>query len=144
MKKSLRISAIIVTLICALICLCSCSNYNAILRAFEKEGFTESDTVESYQDQFHDMLYGSEEDGETDVNKIHIHVLYKGSGLLKSVAVIAEFESSKALQEKYEESADLQNLVKDLQSSDYVNGTCVLLLNIDLLGADILEIFKNA
>lgn len=141
MKRQLRICALIATLICAFICFCGCSNYNSILKAFEDAGYTESDTVSDVQQSIKDMVFGKDENGNEDKSDVTLHVLYKGSGLIKASVVIAEFKSSKALEERYEESNDLKNLVKDLQNSDYVNGNCVLVVN---LASDGLEIFKNA
>ncbi len=137
MKKTFKIASVLAVVVCALLCFCACSSYSKVLKAFEKEGYSESDTVSTYQEQIKGYI------GETDEESgdVTVHVLYKGDGLLKQVVVIAEFASSKALEEKYAESADLQNLVKDLQNSDYVNGNCVLLLN---LATDGLTIFKNA
>lgn len=141
MKKQLRICAVIATLVCALICFCSCGKYNSILKAFEDAGYTESDTATDIQQSVKDMVFGKDEDGNEDRSDVTLHVLYKGDGLVKATVIIAEFKSDKALEERYEESKDLQNLVKDLQNSDYVNGNCVLVFN---LASDGLTIFKNA
>lgn len=138
MKKIARITTIFVAMLCALVMLCSCSNYKSVQRAFEKAGYTESQTVQDYQKQYGNLLTTENEKGES-VTVATLHVLSKG--LLDGTVVIVEFNSSKELAEKFKENNTLQGIVKDMENSDYVNGTCVLLLN---LSKDGLEIFKNA
>ncbi|MBO5525514.1 MAG: hypothetical protein J5993_02060 [Clostridia bacterium] len=138
MKKITKITAILAALLCALVALCACSNYGSVRKAFEKAGYAEDQSIQEYQGRYGDLLTEENEKGEK-VTVATLHVLSKG--LLGGTVVIIEFQSTKKMQEKYNESATLQGLITDLQKSDYVNGACVLLLN---LSNDGLEIFKNA
>lgn len=138
MKKIAKITTVVLTFLCALMMFCACRNYSSVKKAFENAGYTEDTSITEYQEQYKDLLSEEKENGEVETVAT-LHVLSKG--LLGGTVVVIEFNSTKALQEKYEESATLQGIIKDLQKSDYVNGTCVLLLN---LSTDGLEIFKNA
>lgn len=141
MKKSTKLSALLATLLCLLVCFCSCSTYGRVFKAFEKEGYYESDTVASYAEKVKNYLTYTDEEGNEVEPNVTLHVVYKD---VTHFAVIADYKTTKEMVEQYENSTDFKNLVNSLEKSDRINGTCVLLLESTLLTHEILDIFKNA
>lgn len=134
-KKSLFLTC--VTLLVAMMLLfCGCSTYGSVKSAFEREGYTESENIEAYQDKIYDALNAKSEE---EVDKIcKVHLLVKDT---IKVALILEFDSNDKMNEQINESDTLKGLIKDAQKSDYVSGTCILLFYTPL--TDGLNIFKS-
>ena len=132
MKKR-SLSAILLALIAALAItlLCGCSSYSKIRRAYEAEGYTESENVESYQAQIVEAL------GEDFESVCSVHLMADG---LK-VALILEFSSTQEMEDAINDSESLKGLISDIQKSDYVSGNCVLLFYTPL--TDAADIFKS-
>lgn len=132
MKK--RLVSIFSTVLLALTLvalLCGCSSYGSVKSAFEKEGYEEVEDVQTYQTQIKEYL------GD-DSDTITLHVLKKG---LLNVAIICEFKTTDEMEQTVKDNKALQDAIKDIQNSDYVNGTCVLL---PIALPEVVTIFKNA
>lgn len=135
MKKLSRFLAAALC-VCMALTLVGCNKYNAVLKAFEKEGFEASSTV----DEIVNSLKASFEEDDIVVTP---HVLHKS---IASVLIL-EFSSTSDIDKALENNETLKGLLKDMAKSDYVNGNCVcvpLMPSLDYSRAKILEIFKNA
>lgn len=114
------------------ISLAACSSkYGALKSAFEKEGYTESEQVETWSETIKNELKG--EDGEMVTN---IHVLTKG---ITDVVLVLEFKATDDMLEFYKESNTFQGAVKDITENEdakafyntlvdagYANGNCLV------------------
>lgn len=140
MKKKLAMIFSSVALIAVMIAvLCGCSTYGGIKKAFENEGYTESESVTTAQKEAVTAIFG--EDCE---DYCEIHVFTK----IGSVATVVEFKSTQEMQEKLKELADdptiggyIKQTIDNLQECDIVNGNCILVSGY-LTGC--ISIFKNA
>ena len=137
MKKKLAtiITSIVITLV-LVATLCGCSTFGKIQKAFENEGYTQSENAEKYQDQF--MKYLNAESDEEVEQICTVHIFTKD---YVKVAIIFEFKSTDELNEQIEKSDALKGAIKDAQNSDYVNGNCIL---VPIALPEVVEIFKNA
>lgn len=134
MKKKFVVVITSLTLIVFMLSMfCACSSYGSVKKAFEKEGYTESESVQSYQSQIKEAI------GENNEDACTVHLMVKDT--LK-VALILEFKSTDKMEEVIEESATLKGMIQDIQKSEIVNGNCVLFFYTPLTEA--LTIFKNA
>ena len=137
-KLSLIVSSVALFLI-MLVTLCACSTYGSVKRKFEKEGWKENKDLIELQDALLTKALG--EDYEKTCT---IHALKKDDDSLLSVlnyVIILEFNSTKEMDEKIQDSDTLKGMIKDAQNSDYVSGTCVLLFYTPLGGGD--AVFKS-
>lgn len=123
------------------LCGCGMSSYAKIKSAYEAKDYKESEKIETYQSQIVEAL------GEDFESVCSIHLLNNGL----NAALILEFNSTKKLEEAFEDSATLRGFLKDLedhgvteaiQECERVNGNCVLLFYTPLSNA--FEIFKTA
>ena len=137
MKKFAKILTVALMATLALF-LVSCSSYNKILKAFEKEGYTETEESSQLNEYVNDLLEEAQENGETDI-KVNVHFLSKG---LLNFVIVLEFNGTKDLYEFIDQSEELKETIKDAQNSDYVNGNCILIMPYP--NNDVLQIFKNA
>ena len=108
MKKFLRLTALLLVTVCAL-GLVACSKYNALKGAFEKEGYTESQTVENWKDTINAEI----NNGEKKDMVTNIHVLSKAA----SVVIILEFKATDDMIDFYKESNTAQGFVKDVSEN---------------------------
>lgn len=159
MKKMTKIMAALLVVVSMLSLVACSSKYGALKKAFEKEGYTESEQVETWSEKIKNELKGK--DGEMVTN---VHVFYKktttdttiGDLLSKNVVLILEFKATEDMLEFYKESNTAQGAVKDIQNSEdakafyqslvdagYANGNC-LVLAIGLDTASVREIVKKA
>lgn len=114
MKKTTKIFALAISMLLCLVALTACSNkYGALKSAFEKEGFTENQSVEGV---FADI----KKDLEKDELEVNLHVLTKTSSLTKPSVLIIEFKSTDDLVKAYKDSNTMQGLVKDVQENEDV------------------------
>ena len=119
MKRKVTLLTVLMLTLSMLFALTACNSYGSIKKAYEDAGYTESESVQEYQDEIVEAM------GEDYENVCTIHLFTKD---LLDFALILEFHSTKDLEEAYESSETLKGLVKDLQNSDLVNGNCVLFL----------------
>lgn len=138
MKKVSKIFAAVLCVCLSIVTLTACSKYNALLKAFEKEGFVVSETLEKNNSKM-------KEDLEKEDLAVELHFLYKDSITSPAAALIIEFKSTKELKEKYNESETLKGFVKDVENNEdaqamydslvkagYANGNCLI---VPLLGS---------
>lgn len=138
MKKVSKIFAAVLCVCLSIVTLTACSKYNALLKAFEKEGFVVSETLEKNNTKM-------KEDLEKEDLAVELHFLYKDSITSPAAALIIEFKSTKELKEKYNESETLKGFVKDVENNEdaqamydslvkagYANGNCLI---VPLLGS---------
>lgn len=132
MKK--RLVSIFSTVLLALTLvalLCGCSSYGSVKSAFEKEGYKEAENVQTYQTTIKEYL-GDDSDNVT------VHVLTKD---IVKVAIIVEFNTTDEMEKTVKDNKMLQDAIKEIEKSDYVNGTCIL---IPIASPEVVTIFKNA
>lgn len=143
MKKFAKILAVALMATLALF-LVSCSSYNKILKAYEKEDYVEVSTedplVKTINTTLQKILNDADEDGDSDI-KVTVHFLKKGELLSSDIACILEFNGNKDVYDFIEQSETLKGMIKDAQNSEYINDNCILL---PLASPAALNIFKNA
>lgn len=138
MKKVSKIFVAVLCVCLSIVTLTACSKYNALLKAFEKEGFVVSETLEKNNTKM-------KEDLEKEDLAVELHFLYKDSITSPAAALVIEFKSTKELKEKYNESETLKGFVKDVENNEdaqamydslvkagYANGNCLI---VPLLGS---------
>ena len=130
-KRSITVVLVALIAAIAITLLCGCSSYSKIRRAYEVEGYSESENVEEYQTKIVEAL------GEDFEDVCSVHLMADG---LK-VALILEFKSTQEMEDAINESESLKGLISDIQKSDYVSGNCVLLFYTPL--TDAADIFKS-
>ena len=137
MKKTIRITAIVLALVLCVLTLASCSSFRSIKRSFEKNGYelTSSDNEKTGEIKT--------EDGTLTYT---IHVFQReGTGLLGnltealSTAIVWEFDSDKDLEKALESSEEIKAVLEDAAESDFVNGNCVLMT----INPDAVKIFNG-
>ena len=159
MKKMTKLMAILLVVVSAL-SLVACSKYGALKSTFEKNGYTESQDVESWNKRITAEIKGDEDKDMVTT----VHVFYKktdkdttiGDLLTRNVILVLEFKATDDMLEFYNESATAQGAVKDIQKSEdakafynalveagYANGNC-LVLAIGLDTASVREMVKKA
>lgn len=138
MKKVSKIFVAVLCVCLSIVTFTACSKYNALLKAFEKEGFVVSETLEKNNSKM-------KEDLEKEDLAVELHFLYKDSITSPAAALVIEFKSTKELKEKYNESETLKGFVKDVENNEdaqamydslvkagYANGNCLI---VPLLGS---------
>ena len=139
MKKKVTLLTVLMLTLSMLFALTACSSYGSIKKAYEDAGYTESESIQEYQDKIVEALG---EENENYENSCTAHLFVKTEGLFDSgVALILEFHSTKALEEMTENSATFKGVYEDLQKSDWVKENCILLF---ALGSDSASVFINA
>ena len=137
MKKVSKIFVAVLCVCLSILTFTACSKYNALLKAFEKEGFVVSETLEKNNTKM-------KEDLEKEDLAVELHFLYKDSIKSPAAALIIEFKSTKELKEKYNESETLKGFVKDVEKNEdaqamydslvkagYANGNCLIVPILD-------------
>ncbi len=160
MKKMTKLMAILLVVVSALSLVACSSKYGALKSTFEKNGYTESQDVESWNKKITAEIKG-DEDKDMVTN---VHVFYKktdkdttiGDLLSRNVILVLEFKATEDMMKFYNESNTAQGAVKDIQKSEdakafynalveagYANGNC-LVLAIGLDTASVREMVKKA
>lgn len=145
MKKLSVLAALVLTIVMAM-GLVACSSYGSLKKAFEKEGYAESQTLENIANTI-------KTEAEEDNLAITIHAMSKGL----NVAVIVEFNSTEDMKKLYDESATIQGFVKDISSNEdakafqkaledagYAKGNCLVVPVNPLSINEITNIVKGA
>ena len=145
MKKLSVLAALVLTIVMAM-GLVACSSYGSLKKAFEKEGYAESQTLENIANTI-------KTEAEEDNLAITIHAMSKGL----NIAVIVEFNSTEDMKKLYDESATIQGLVKDISSNEdakafqkaledagYAKGNCLVVPVNPLSINEITNIVKGA
>ena len=136
MKKTFASAIALVLSAIMLFALCACgSAWGSIKSAYEKAGYHEVELTEATKNALH-LTDEQIEDADAAV-----HVLTTltedtsiGDLLTTKVAIIWEYKNIEAVQKAYkeklskEEQEKFDELWKEYQKSDHVNGNCVLIL----------------
>lgn len=145
-KRNIFISCLLLVGV-MLFALCGCSAYGGIKSAFEKEGYSETETSEELEQRYKD-----DETYRKIADVVTLHVMQKqsdGEGLgslfdRANFAVIAEFHSNEDMENALKDlvsAEDAKNIYDELQKLPVVNGNCFLLFATSM---DAQTIFKNA
>lgn len=146
MKKLTKLMALLLVVV-SLIGITACSSsYGKIKKAFENEGYTVVEEMESLTDAMKENL----EKEASDDMAIEVHIMTKA---LSSAVFIIEFKATDELVEYVQGSETIQGIIKDIASNEdvqafydalvdagYANGNCLVFA---LLG-DVTDIVKNA
>ena len=113
MKTFVKIMTAVVLVTVLVVSLVSCtSKYGDIRAAFEKEGYSENQSLESTSKAIKEEL-------EKKDFAVEIHLLTKSNKITS--ALVVEFKSTQEMVEAYESSATIRDLVKDIADSEDVN-----------------------
>ena len=148
MKKSLKVLSLVLVLVMAVLTLASCSQYNALKSAFEKNGFEENAKLEDLAEKVKTEL-------EKDELAVTLHLMTKKKSLAS--ALIIEFKSTEDMKKAYDDSETIKGIMKDISKNDdvkefvktleesgYVKGNCRVLPLPLAKPDDIKKIVKNA
>ncbi|MCQ2387147.1 MAG: hypothetical protein MJ066_01700 [Clostridia bacterium] len=144
-----KITKTIVALILALVTVLSltaCSSYPKLKKAFVKEGYAESESVEKVVDSI-------KEDFEKDKLAVECHLLSKGI----SFVLICEFSTTDDMAKAFNDSETMQGLIKDAKKNDdlkavysaledtgLVKGNCLVIPISIINTTEVVKIVKNA
>lgn len=109
----------------------ACNSYENIRRDFEKTGYTYSTEADAY---IANVLREFEEE---DVF-VRPHVFTKDL----NAAIVLEFRSTQAIQERLDNSATLRGFLEDMKKTDIVRGNC-LLVPIGINVEQMIQIFQG-
>ena len=113
MKTFVKIMTAVLLVTVLVVSLVSCtSKYGDIRAAFEKEGYSENQSLESTSKAIKEEL-------EKKDFAVEIHLLTKSNKITS--ALVVEFKSTQEMVEAYESSATIKGLVKDIADSEDVN-----------------------
>lgn len=148
MKRFSKLIAMLLVVVSALSLAACSSKYGALKKAFEKEGYTESEQVETWTETITKELKG--EDGEMVTN---VHVLTKDL----TIVLVLEFKATDDMLEFYKESNTFQGAVKDLKENEdakafynslveagYANGNCLVFTTNPMKINEVTNIVKGA
>ena len=150
MKKLCAIAALCLAAVLSLVLVGCGSSYNALKKAFEKAGYTESETLESLAETI-------KEEAEKDSLSVTVHGMSKKDGVRTNFVMIIEFNSTEDMKKLYDESNTIQGLVKDIEENDsakefkdaleeagFAKGNCLVISNNWLAVNEVTNIVKNA
>ena len=150
MKKLCAIAALCLAAVLSLVLVGCGSSYNALKKAFEKAGYTESETLESRAETI-------KEEAEKDSLVVTVHGMSKVDGLQTNFVMIIEFNSTEDMKKLYDESNTIQGLVKDIEENDsaeelkdaleeagFAKGNCLVISTNSLAMNEVTNIVKNA
>ena len=133
MKKSVKVIVAVMLMAVTALTFVGCSTYGSVKRAYEKEGYKQSEKIEEYNSAFKSILADllNEDKEEQYGVKTNVHLLVKeesGSALAvltSDMVVILEFDCSEEKMKEYMNDEDMQYAYKKLIETGYVKGTCV-------------------
>lgn len=147
MKKTCRIFVAILCICMSIVTLTACSKYNALLKAFEAEGYKE---VTNYNKESESAKKDVEE--KDDAAKLHLLV---ASNDITHVLIV-EFTSTEKMVEYYEDSETVKGFIKDVKNNEdvkemyntlvdagYANGNCLVIPLSILKVNEITDIVKS-
>ena len=150
MKKLCAIAALCLAAVLSLVLVGCGSSYNALKKAFEKAGYTESENLESIAETI-------KEDAEKDSLAVTVHGMSKVDGLQSNFVMIIEFNSTEDMKKLYDESNTIQGLVKDIEENEnakefkdaleeagFAKGNCLVISKNLLAMNEVTNIVKNA
>lgn len=155
MKKLSKICAIALTLVLALSLVACANTYPSIKKAFEAEGYKQSETAESILSDL--KSFTNNEGKETALT---VHALVKVEGLKTSTAFIVEFKATDDMIDYYKNNEivrdavsatlnneDAKSFYNSLVEAGFANGNCMLVpspLSSSAAVAEMTSIMKSA
>ncbi len=149
MRKITKLLALSLLIVTAFTMLVSCgSTYGTIKKNFKEIGYLPSEAANEEAKKITDELNAIDDDG----NKITVTVrVFEKKTTIAIVGEVTyyfsvlEFGSEGDLDEALGNSATLKGFIQDAQSSEYVNGNCVLVPSVTALTdwSDIKAAFKK-
>ena len=149
MKKLSVVLALCIIVVMAM-GLTACSSYNALKKAFENAGYTESETMEAIAEDIR-------EEAESESLAITVHGMSKIDGLSTTFVLIVEFKSVEDMKKMFDESETVKGIIKDVQSNEdakelqktlensgFAKGNCLVLPSNPLTLNEVTNIVKNA
>lgn len=141
MKKLTKVLALVLVLATLALTLVSCSTYGNVKKAFEKEGYTESEDVEKLAKDY-------KEKAEKDNLAVQLHVFTKGAEKLTDVlnidaVLVYEFNASDDLKKAMEEKESIKGLVNDILKDENVNDAYNTLVEMGYVNGNCLVISLN-
>ena len=144
MKKTIKLTALVLALVFCTLALVSCSTFGSIKSNFESAGYTlmteDTDTTGEIKLEDGTITYTIHkfqkkgEDSDSALGNI-----VGGITQALSTAVVWEFASEGDLNKAIEENEEIKAVLKDAQKSDFVNGNCILMT----INPDAVKIFKG-
>ena len=141
MKKLTKVLALVLVLATLALTLVSCSTYSNVKKAFEKEGYTESEDVEKLAKDY-------KEKAEKDNLAVQLHVFTKGAEKFTDVlnidaVLVYEFNASDDLKKAMEEKESIKGLVNDILKDENVNDAYNTLVEMGYVNGNCLVISLN-
>ena len=131
MKKVSKILTAVLCVCLSIVALTACSKYNALLKAFEKEGYSEVTAYEGDSEK-------TKKDVEEKDSAAKLHLLQSEDKLTH--VLIVEFKSTEKMVEYYNDSETVKGFVKDVKNNEdvqtmynalvdagYANGNCLVI-----------------
>ena len=141
MKKLTKVLALVLVLATLALTLVSCSTYSNVKKAFEKEGYTESEDVEKLAKDY-------KEEAEKDNLAVQLHVFTKGAEKLTDIlnvdaVLVYEFNASDDLKKAMDEKESVKGLVNDILKDENVNDAYNTLVEMGYVNGNCLVISLN-
>lgn len=144
MKKLTKVLALVLVLATLALTLVSCSTYGNVKKAFEKEGYTESEDVEKFAKSY-------KEKAEKENLAVQLHVFTKGAEKLTNIldfskvdaVLVYEFNASDDLKKAMEEKESIKGLVNDILKDENVNDAYNTLVEMGYVNGNCLVISLN-
>ena len=148
MKKSLKVLSLVLVLVMAVLTLASCSQYNALKSAFEKNDYEENTDLEATTKAIKEEL-------EKDDLAVTLHLMTKKKTLTS--ALIIEFKSTEDMKKAIDDCETVKGFIKDVSSNEdvkefqksledagYAKGNCLVLPLTIARAKEIKDIVKGA
>lgn len=154
MKNASKLLAFVLVIVTVLSLAACSSKYGALKKAFEKEGYVESEQVETWSNTIK-VECGKAEDEDMVTN---VHVLTKAGSLVfdSKIVLILEFKATDDMIEFYKNSETAQGISKDISEktdakafynelveAGYAKGNCFV-IPVAINANEITTIVKNA
>lgn len=146
MKKLSIVATLILCVVMAMSLTACASSYGAIKKAFENEGYSESQTIEGFTKDVQGAL-------EKEEISVQIHVMTKD---IVKIAMIIEFKTTEDMKKAYDNNEIIRDHVKNITSNEdvkafqksledagYAKGNCLVLPAITCI-SEVTAIVKKA
>ena len=146
MKKLTIVATLVMCVVMAMSFAACASSYGALKKAFENEGYSESQTMEGFTKDIQKAL-------EKDEISVNMHVFTKD---LVKIAMVIEFKSTEEMKKFYDNNEIVRDHVKNVTSNEdvkafqksmedagYAKGNCLVLPAITCI-SEVTAIVKKA
>ena len=146
MKKTIKITALVLALVLCTLTLASCSAFGSIKSNFEKNGYAlqnadnePTGTVTLDDGSITYIIHTFQKEAEENEDSGILGNIVSGVTEALSTAVVWEFDSEGDLEKAIEKNEQIKSLLEKAQKSDYVNGNCILMT----FNPEAVQIFKG-